>query len=90
VQESSSEPFPSPFAGETVVDDRKLEEEILRNLRSFQNDISSVDCPSDVEVIPGTTFKCVVHTEAGSSETATLKILNHSADLRLVSLGSNK
>jgi hypothetical protein len=77
--------------GETVIDSAKTEDAIAHNLeKSAGMKISSVDCPSDVEVKKGTTFQCTVIQDGGKRETATLKILNEDADVSLVDLSANK
>ncbi len=73
--------------GETVIDSAKTEEAITASLEKSQGmKISSVDCPSDVEVKAGTTFECTVVQKGGKEETAELKILNKNADVSLVHL----
>jgi uncharacterized protein DUF4333 len=77
--------------GETVIDAAKTEDAIEHNLeKSSGLTITSVDCPSDVEVKKGATFECVVTEAGGKEETATLKILNEDADVSLVDLSPNK
>ena len=47
--------------GETVIDDAKTEAAIEQNLeKSVGQKVSSVDCPSGVEVEAGATFTCTV------------------------------
>jgi hypothetical protein len=77
--------------GETVIDSGKTEDAIKHNLeKSVGLQISSVDCPSDVEVTPGTKFECTVVQKGGKTETATLKILNEDADVSLLDLSPSK
>jgi Domain of unknown function (DUF4333) len=77
--------------GETVIDDAKTEAAIEQNLEdSVGQKVSSVDCPSGVEVEPDTTFDCTVSLAGGKEETATLKILNEDADVEVTDLKPNK
>lgn len=77
--------------GETVIDDAKTEAAIEQNLEdSVGQKVSSVDCPSGVEVEPDTTFDCTVSLVGGKEETATLKILNEDADVEVTDLKPNK
>ena len=73
--------------GETVLDSAKLEDTVEQDLeRATDRKVTSVECPSDVEVIKGTTFDCTVTFTGGKRETATLKILNEDADVALTDL----
>jgi NAD(P)H-hydrate repair Nnr-like enzyme with NAD(P)H-hydrate epimerase domain len=77
--------------GETVIDDAKTEAAIKQNLqRSLEKQVSSVDCPSGVEVEPGDTFECTVTLADGKKETATLEILNEDADVEVTDLSPQK
>jgi len=77
--------------GETVIDAAKTEDAIEHNLEKASGlTVTSVDCPSDVEVKKGATFECVVSEAGGKEETATLRILNVDADVSLVDLSPNK
>ena len=77
--------------GETVIDSAKTEDAIEHNLEKVSGlTVTSVDCPSGVEVKKGATFECVVTEAGGKEETATLKILNGDADVSLVDLSPNK
>jgi hypothetical protein len=77
--------------GETVIDAAKTEDAIEHNLEKASGlTVTSVDCPSDVEVKKGATFECAVTEPGGKEETATLKILNEDADVSLVDLSPNK
>jgi len=77
--------------GETVIDSAKTEAAIEQNLkRATGADVTSVDCPSDVEVKAGATFDCTVELAGGKSQTATLKILNSDADVEVTDLKANK
>jgi len=77
--------------GETVIDDAKTEAAIEENLqKSVGQKISSVDCPSGVEVKAGKTFDCTVSLAGGKEETATLTIINSDADVEVTDLKVNK
>jgi len=77
--------------GETVIDDAKTEAAIEQNLeKSVGQKVSSVDCPSGVEVKAGATFDCGVSLAGGKQETATLKILNSDADVEVTDLKADK
>ena len=77
--------------GETVIDSAKTEDAIEHNLEKAEGlKVTSVDCPSDVEVTPGTKFECTVVQKGGKTETATLKILNEDADVSLLDLSPSK
>ena len=49
--------------------------------------ISSVDCPSRPEVVPGRTFSCSIVFANGRRATETFRIVNKSADVEPVSFG---
>jgi hypothetical protein len=77
--------------GETVIDDAKTEAALEQNLRrSTGQKVSSVECPSGVEVKAGRTFQCTVNVAGGKQETATLKILNSNADVEVTNLERKK
>jgi Domain of unknown function (DUF4333) len=78
--------------GETVIDASKTEGALEANLsKSLETKVSSVDCPSDVEVEPQATFTCSVELAGGKTETATLRILNEDADVSVIKLsGGNE
>jgi uncharacterized protein DUF4333 len=77
--------------GETVIDDAKTEAAIEASLkRSTGQKVSSVECPSGVEVEAGKTFECTVELAGGEGETATLKIINSDADVEVTDLQANK
>lgn len=83
--------FVAVGCGETVIDQSKVQEQIKASAEeSGHTNVSSVDCPSDVEVKPDTKFSCTVHLKGGKTETATLKIRNEDADLDLLYLGPSK
>lgn len=76
--------------GETVIDSAKTEGAIEENLeKSVGQKVSSVECPSGVEVKAGKTFECTVSLKGGKQETATLKILNSDADVEVTNLKSD-
>jgi hypothetical protein len=79
--------------GGTVLDSTKMEATIEENLqKSVGQKVSSVDCPSGVDVKAETTFECSVRLESGKQETVTLKILNSDADTEITDIksGGNK
>jgi hypothetical protein len=77
--------------GGTILDLSKTEDQIQANIENTQNEkVSSVDCPSDIEVEPKATFSCTVHLSDGSTATATLRIRNEDADLDFLSFKTNK
>jgi hypothetical protein len=77
--------------GKTVIDDTKTEDAITQNLESsLSKKVTSVDCPSGVEVEAGATFDCTVNLAGGKKETATMKILNEDADIELANLKADK
>jgi hypothetical protein len=82
--------FLAAGCGETVIDSAKTEGAIEENLeKSVGQKVSSVECPSGVEVKKGKTFDCTVNLESGKTETATLKILNSDADVEVANLKSD-
>lgn len=73
--------------GETVIDDAKTEGAIEQNLEnSLGKKVSSVDCPSGVEVDAGASFECAVTLTGGKEETVSLKIVNDDADVEVTGL----
>ncbi len=73
--------------GETVIDSAKTEDVVDQNLeRATGRKVTSVECPSNVEVTKGATFDCTVTFTGGKRETATLKILNEDADVAMTNL----
>lgn len=73
--------------GETVIDDAKTEDAIEQNLEgSLGKKVSSVECPSGVEVEAGASFDCAVTLTGGKEETASLKIINDDADVEVTGL----
>jgi len=77
--------------GGTVIDLSKAEDQIKASVEeSPGNKVSSVDCPSDVEVEPKTKFTCTVHLADGGTATATLLIRDEDANLSFVNLQPDK
>lgn len=77
--------------GETVLDDVKTADAIEKSLEDAQGKkVKAVECPSGVEVEPGTSFECSVTLSGGKQETATLKIRNEDADVDLTDLQPDK
>ncbi len=75
--------------GETVIDSVKTEGAIEANLeKATGRKVSSVACPSGVEVEAGTTFECTVALQSGKEETVTLRIINSDADVELTKIKS--
>ncbi len=73
--------------GGTVIDSAKIEATVEENLqKSLGKKVSSVDCPSGVEVKAGASFDCTVTLNGGKEETASLKIINDDADVELTNL----
>jgi hypothetical protein len=76
--------------GETVIDSAKTEEQLQASLsKSLGAKVTSVDCPSDVEVKAGATFTCTVEVKGGETQTATLKIRNEDADISVTDLNTS-
>jgi hypothetical protein len=77
--------------GDTTIDSVKAEGAVQKSLEvSFHEKIKAVDCPSGQKVDPGTTFTCAVDFPKGEEATATLKIRNQEADVKLVGIEANK
>lgn len=73
--------------GETVLDDAKTEATLEQNLQgSVGKKVTSVECPSGVEVEKGARFDCEVIFAGGERGTATLTILNEDPDIGLTRL----
>jgi hypothetical protein len=53
---------------------------------SVHEEITSVDCPSGVDVNPGSTFDCTVTFGNGNKGTETFRIENKDADVTQISL----
>jgi hypothetical protein len=77
--------------GGTVIDQEKVQDEVKASLEhSQQAKVSSVQCPSGIEVEAGATFTCKVSISGGKTETATLKIRDSDANLSLIDLSPNE
>jgi hypothetical protein len=78
--------------GDTVLDSTKTEEQLQASLsKSLGAKVSSVDCPSDIEVEKGKTFACSVNMQKGEDQTVTLEIRNSDADVSVTDIrGSNE
>jgi Domain of unknown function (DUF4333) len=75
--------------GGTVIDPSKIEDQLEAYLENSQGkSVSSVDCPSGVDVKAGNTFDCTVNLSGGRGETVTVKILNSDADIGIVNIKS--
>ncbi len=71
--------------GETVLDDAKTEQTLEQDLRRGAGlEVTSVECPSGVEVEKGNTFECTVSLSDGKEQAIELEILNEDADVRPV------
>lgn len=70
-----------------MIDSAKAEAALEQNVEQATNrKVSSVDCPSDVEVKAGATFDCTVSYAGGEREVATLEIRNSDADVSVTNL----
>jgi hypothetical protein len=77
--------------GETIIDQTKVEDQIKATAEeSPDTKVSSVDCPSDVQVEAKATFTCTVQLVGGGTETATLLIRDEDANLTLLNLQPDK
>ncbi len=73
--------------GETVLDSAKMEDQLKASLSSsLGEEVVSADCPSDVEVEKGTTFKCAIKLQKGDEQVATIEIRNENADTSVIDL----
>jgi hypothetical protein len=92
--------FLSTGCGETVIDTAKIEEQVKSDLEKSlptrtdlqkelgigaDEKITSVDCPSGVEVKPGNTFVCKVSFANGVEGMEKFEIVNDKADVHQVS-----
>ena len=79
--------FLATGCGGTVLDSASTEDQIEAEVEKIQGKkVASVDCPSDVEIEPKTTFSCAVRLADGDLETATLLIRDEDANLSFVEL----
>ena len=77
--------------GETVIDAAKTEDAIEHNLEKASGlKVTSVDCPSDVEVKTGATFTCTVTFANGGEAEETFRIRDEDANVTQVSFGPKK
>jgi hypothetical protein len=77
--------------GETVLDSTNTEEQLTTTReRETGEKVSSVNCPSDIQIDPGKTFECTIVLKGGKEEIATLRIRNKNADLSMVSVTAAK
>jgi hypothetical protein len=76
--------------GGTDVDSTKASETVRASLEAkgegFGTKVESVECPSGVEVEPGTHFECTVRWPDGTIAYAQLRIRDAKADLTLETL----
>jgi hypothetical protein len=71
--------------GEAVIDDVKTADTIQRYLeKSLDENVKSVDCPSDQPVDPKSTFDCEVALVGGEQMIATVEVRNEDADFGIV------
>jgi hypothetical protein len=83
--------FLAAGCGGTVIDTSKTQDLVKADVEhTQQTKVSSVDCPSGVEVDPGKTFSCDIRLANGKTQTATLKIRNEDADMSFVHLSAAK
>jgi NAD(P)H-hydrate repair Nnr-like enzyme with NAD(P)H-hydrate epimerase domain len=77
--------------GGTELDAAATEDQVAKSAEESRGEkVSSVDCPSGVEVEPGAKFSCTVRLSDGKTATATLKIRDEDANLDFVHLGPSK
>jgi NAD(P)H-hydrate repair Nnr-like enzyme with NAD(P)H-hydrate epimerase domain len=77
--------------GGTEIDASKTQDLVKANVEHTQHvKVSSVDCPSGVEVDPGKTFSCTVHFSSGKTSTATLEIRDKDANMAFLNLSAAK
>ena len=81
--------FVAVGCGETVIDSSKIEDQLEAYVgKSQETQVSSVECPSGVEVKAGSTFNCTVKLVGNKEETVTVKILNSDADTEITKIKS--
>lgn len=77
--------------GSTVIDQQKVEEQVKESSEKASGaKVSTVECPSGVDVEPGATFTCSVKFSSGKESTAKLKIRDKEADLNFENLSPGK
>ena len=70
-----------------MIDANKAEPAIRFDVQeATKTTIRSVDCPEDIEVVPGTRFTCRVFAADGAEAIAEAEILNEDADVRMIRL----
>jgi Domain of unknown function (DUF4333) len=75
----------------TALDDEKNEDQVKASVEEVRGTaVSSVDCPSGVEVEPGTIVICEVSFPGGKTERAKLKIRDEDANLDFLDLSPAK
>src|SRR6187549_2051671 len=73
--------------GGTALDDQKTEDQIKDSVEKGQGGkVTAVDCPSGVDVEPGTVFSCAVTRPGGKTETAKLRIRDEDANVDFFNL----
>ncbi|MGK2932957.1 MAG: DUF4333 domain-containing protein [Solirubrobacterales bacterium] len=73
--------------GGTVIDANKAEPAIRFDVQeATKTEISSVECPDDVEVVVGVRFSCKVTAADGAEAIAEGEILNDDADVKMIRL----
>jgi Domain of unknown function (DUF4333) len=83
--------FLATGCGGTVLDGASTEDQLVVEVEKTQGEkVDSVECPSDVEIEPKTTFTCAVRLANGDTETATLLIRDEDANLSFVKLQPDK
>ncbi len=71
--------------GGTVIDTSKIEEALKANFEHARGEkVSSVECPSEQNLEPKSTFECTVSLADGSTRTETLEIVNDKADVHVI------
>jgi NAD(P)H-hydrate repair Nnr-like enzyme with NAD(P)H-hydrate epimerase domain len=77
--------------GGVDLDASKMQDQLEAYVENIEKaKVSSVDCPSGVEVKAGNTFECSVSLDNGKKGTITVKILNSDADTAVTDLRFNK
>jgi NAD(P)H-hydrate repair Nnr-like enzyme with NAD(P)H-hydrate epimerase domain len=77
--------------GGVELDANKAQDQLEAYVENLEKTkVSSVDCPSGVEVKAGNTFECSVSLSNGKKGTITVKILNSDADTAVTDLRFNK
>lgn len=72
-----------------MIDSSKIEDQLEAYVGKSQEErVSSVDCPSGIEVKAGNTFDCTVNLAGSKDETVTVKILNSDADTEITKIKS--